>query len=77
MPVHRGDSGPLAADRLVTWHHTVETASPGRVCAEPGCDTRLSIYNTGDRCARHERFVSIVVRPSPTPRGHLDPVTSS
>jgi hypothetical protein len=23
----------------------------GRICAEPGCDARLSIYNTGDRCA--------------------------
>ena len=23
----------------------------GRICAAPGCDARLSIYNTGDRCA--------------------------
>jgi hypothetical protein len=25
----------------------------GRVCAEPGCSTVLSIYNADDRCARH------------------------
>jgi hypothetical protein len=26
----------------------------GRVCREPGCSTRLSIYNDGDRCSIHE-----------------------
>jgi len=25
----------------------------GRICAEPGCATVLSIYNSEDRCARH------------------------
>lgn len=25
----------------------------GRVCAEAGCSTVLSIYNSEDRCARH------------------------
>ena len=28
--------------------------SPGRVCEEPGCDTRLSIYNSRSRCAAHD-----------------------
>lgn len=27
---------------------------PGRLCLEPGCHTRLSIYNTSDRCSLHE-----------------------
>jgi hypothetical protein len=27
---------------------------PGRVCAEDGCDTRLSIYNRAMRCWQHE-----------------------
>ena len=26
----------------------------GRECAEPGCDTRLSVYNAGHYCAQHE-----------------------
>jgi hypothetical protein len=26
----------------------------GRVCAEDGCGTRLSIYNEGRFCSRHE-----------------------
>jgi hypothetical protein len=26
----------------------------GRVCQSPGCDTRLSIYNSSSRCSVHE-----------------------
>jgi hypothetical protein len=26
----------------------------GRVCREPGCGTRLSIYNSGKYCYQHE-----------------------
>lgn len=26
----------------------------GRVCGEPGCETKLSIYNEGDFCYLHE-----------------------
>ena len=26
----------------------------GRVCKEPGCDTRLSMYNSGKFCYEHE-----------------------
>jgi hypothetical protein len=29
------------------------TAETGRRCAEPGCGTTLSRYNTGDRCYLH------------------------
>jgi hypothetical protein len=29
-------------------------AGPGRVCADEGCDTRLSIYNRATRCWQHE-----------------------
>ena len=25
----------------------------GRVCAAPGCETKLSRYNAGDRCWQH------------------------
>lgn len=26
----------------------------GRVCKEPGCETRLSMYNSGKFCSQHE-----------------------
>ena len=29
----------------------------GRVCREPGCSTRLSIYNNGTYCYQHEPMV--------------------
>lgn len=31
-----------------------QTYPAGRVCAQDGCGTRLSIYNGGEWCARHE-----------------------
>ena len=31
-----------------------ETYSAGRVCSDPGCSTRLSIYNRSDTCWQHE-----------------------
>ncbi|HAM03524.1 MAG TPA: hypothetical protein DCQ30_15065 [Acidimicrobiaceae bacterium] len=30
------------------------TFARGRVCAEDGCGTRLSIYNEGHYCSQHE-----------------------
>lgn len=30
------------------------TFPQGRTCSEPGCGTRLSIYNDGDHCYQHE-----------------------
>ena len=29
----------------------------GRICREPGCETRLSIYNDGKFCARHQPLI--------------------
>ncbi len=34
----------------------------GRVCCEPGCCTRLSIYNDGEHCARHEPMTTLRTR---------------
>ena len=31
-----------------------KTYGSGRVCAEPGCETKLSIYNDGKYCYQHE-----------------------
>jgi hypothetical protein len=30
------------------------TYPDGRVCADPGCETKLSIYNRSDLCWQHE-----------------------
>lgn len=32
-----------------------EDRSDGRLCAEPGCITRLSKYNVANRCFAHDR----------------------
>lgn len=32
--------------------------SPGRVCAEPGCSTRLSVYNGKNYCSLHRADVA-------------------
>jgi hypothetical protein len=44
---HRG--GPLNPGRGV-----VVRQEAGRICQEPACDTRLSIYNSALRCSVHE-----------------------
>ena len=33
----------------------VQTYREGRLCAEPGCTTLLSMYNSSSRCAVHQR----------------------
>jgi hypothetical protein len=38
------------------------TSRRGRVCSEPGCTTRLSIYNDADRCALHQPMESLRTR---------------
>jgi hypothetical protein len=43
------------------------TYSPGRSCAEPGCETRLSIYNRSTFCWQHEPVRAYV------PRGRRKP----
>ncbi len=30
-----------------------EVQDEGRVCAVPGCETKLSVYNAGSRCWQH------------------------
>ncbi len=39
----------------------VATSPAGRICAEPGCHTRLSIYNHGPYCVLHEPEPRIAV----------------
>lgn len=65
MRTGMSDNGRVVAERMVTWHRPVNTEQAGRVCAHEGCDTKLSIYNSSDRCAAHHRFVTIVPRATP------------
>jgi hypothetical protein len=44
--------GSVTARRTVG--HKPRVYESGRVCAEDGCDTRLTRYNGGDRCFRHQ-----------------------
>ncbi|HAM02586.1 MAG TPA: hypothetical protein DCQ30_10245 [Acidimicrobiaceae bacterium] len=39
----------------------------GRTCEAEGCDTRLSIYNSRDRCAVHDFDASLMNFRSPSP----------
>jgi hypothetical protein len=56
---HRG--GPLNPGR-----GTVTRQEAGRICQEPACDTRLSIYNSALRCSVHEiGFFRPVLAPRP------------
>lgn len=33
---------------------TPKTSAVGRVCGDPGCNTKLTRYNTSDYCYRHK-----------------------
>jgi hypothetical protein len=50
----------VEVDGLAGGHEKVKSFAGGRVCAEPGCGTILSIYNSADSCCRHGR-----VEPAP------------
>ena len=41
--------GPLNPGRGIVARHEA-----GRICEEPACETRLSIYNSAPRCSVHE-----------------------
>ena len=49
-----GSDDAVVADRLSGGTHPVHRFAAGRVCAQPGCTTVLSIYNEDDRCAAHD-----------------------
>ena len=41
---------------------SVRQFATGRVCVEPSCSTRLSIYNDGNHCSRHEPMTTLRTR---------------
>ncbi|MCL4434975.1 MAG: hypothetical protein M1399_09520 [Actinobacteria bacterium] len=54
--IQRNDS--VGATPLVEWGQPVPTFKKGRICRQDGCRTRLSIYNPGEFCYRHEARVA-------------------
>jgi len=52
---HRPElSESVSGEPLVTYRRTPRTFRPGRTCAVGGCNTVLSIYNSGKHCAAHD-----------------------
>lgn len=45
----------LSGYRLGYSPRALRQFAAGRICAEPDCTTRLSVYNAQDRCAVHKR----------------------
>jgi hypothetical protein len=59
---HRPElSEVVAGERFVGYRRTVRTFAKDRVCAHRGCETRLSIYNSGKLCAAHAAFRAVLV----------------
>jgi hypothetical protein len=55
MPDPRIDgSASIHATGVQTLPRRQRTFEVGRCCAEPGCQTKLSIYNARERCWLHE-----------------------
>jgi hypothetical protein len=48
----------LSGERVISASTQSRTYATGRVCAEEGCKTRLSIYNESDYCSLHHRAVT-------------------
>jgi hypothetical protein len=48
----------VGGERISSDDRASRRFTSGRVCNEPGCGTRLSIYNDGRYCALHEPMVT-------------------
>jgi hypothetical protein len=55
----RMPEGILHAERAEVHSKQPHVYAPGRVCDEPSCKTRLSIYNNASTCAVHGRFADV------------------
>jgi len=56
------DDTTIVGHRFSSEERSVARFPTGRVCGNPDCRTRLSIYNDGDFCARHEPMTSTRTR---------------
>lgn len=48
------DDASIVGIRFSSEEGAIKRFATGRVCLHEDCGTRLSIYNDGDFCARHE-----------------------
>lgn len=48
-----GEQFAIRGSRLRALPRASQKFAKGRVCAEPGCETRLSTYNRRDKCWNH------------------------
>ena len=48
-----GEQSAIRGSRLRALPRASQKFPKGRVCAEPGCETRLSTYNRRDKCWAH------------------------
>ena len=56
------DEPTVVGYRFNSEEGSVKQFERGRVCADPSCGTRLSIYNDGEHCARHEPMTTMRTR---------------
>ena len=56
------DDTSIVGYRFYTEEGTIKQFPDGRTCTGEGCSTRLSIYNDGDFCARHEPMTNLRTR---------------
>ncbi len=47
-------SESISGERFTSTDQTSSRYTPGRVCAEKCCETKLSIYNDGEHCSLHQ-----------------------
>ena len=48
----------VGGERISSSDQPARRSAEGRTCHEPGCRTRLSIYNDGSYCSLHERMTA-------------------
>jgi hypothetical protein len=53
MLAHRVEES-VKAEPIGVGAHVVSAQAAGRICEHPACNTRLSVYNDGRRCALHD-----------------------
>ena len=47
----------VQGERFTSIERNLPRSSSGRICAEPGCQTRLSVYNELEHCSLHAPMV--------------------
>jgi hypothetical protein len=47
----------VRGERITSIEGRTKRVAPGRVCENPRCSTRLSIYNEGKHCSLHAPMV--------------------